>query len=185
MNCSDFVTRFSEYVDGTASSSEMRAMDEHLTGCASCSRYRTVVEHGAQLLRSLPAPELRDDFEPRLQHRLFHVHEERLSSDAATSRTPALTVLGIAVVLAAVAWSPVLRGSAPEVELAPIVVDRAPSPVRIRLASVQARGALEIRRVPDLEADLWDDTRLYEYSPLSRRYDSDLRFRTVAGVVPP
>ncbi len=174
MNCSDFVARFTDYVDDAAPPALVQAMEEHLDGCVSCRRYQAVVEHGAELLRSLPAPELREDFEPRLQHRLYHVQEELTLSTHATSRTPALTVFAIAVLLTAVAWSPLLREGAPVVELEPIVVNRAPPAPRIRPAALQAR-AIEPRVAPTLDAGLWEDTRLYEYSPLSRRYQSELR----------
>jgi anti-sigma factor RsiW len=182
MNCSEFVSRFTDYVDGAAPAGDVLAMEEHLRGCESCRRYKNVVEHGAQLLRSLPAPELREDFEPRLQHRLYHVLEERSPSEAAASRAPALTVFGIAVLLTAVAWSPLLRGSAPIVELEPIVVDRAPSAPSVRPVSTQRRP-LELRAEPALAGGLWDDTRLYEYTPLSRRYQDELRMRQV-GLAP-
>ncbi|HUP53124.1 MAG TPA: zf-HC2 domain-containing protein [Longimicrobiales bacterium] len=182
MNCSEFVSRFTDYVDGTALAGDVQAMEEHLGGCESCRRYKTVVEHGAQLLRSLPAPELREDFEPRLQHRLYHVLEERSIPETVTSRAPALTVFGIAVLLTAVAWSPLLRGSAPVVELEPIIVDRAPSTLRVRPVSTERRP-LELRAEPELAGGLWDDTRLYEYTPLSRRYEDDLRTRQV-GLAP-
>jgi anti-sigma factor RsiW len=181
MNCSEFVGRFTDYVDGDAAPEDVGAMEEHLGGCESCRRYKTVVEHGAELLRSLPAPELREDFEPRLQHRLYHVLEERAVSEHATSRTPAFAVFGIAVLLTAVAWSPLLKGSAPVVQLEPIVVDRAPATPRVRPVGAQRRP-LELRATPALDLGLWDDTRLYEYSPLSRRYD-DLRTRQV-GLAP-
>lgn len=181
MNCSEFVARFTDYVDGDAPPADVEAMEEHLGGCESCRRYRTVVEHGAALLRSLPAPELQEDFEPRLQHRLYHVQEERSLSEHATSRTPAFAVFGIAVLLTAVAWSPLLRGSAPVVQLEPIVVDRAPTAPRVRPVNGERRP-LELRPAPALDAGLWEDTRLYEYSPLSRRYD-DLRTRQV-GLAP-
>ena len=181
MNCSEFVARFTDYVDGDAPPEDVGAMEEHLGGCESCRRYKTVVENGAALLRSLPAPELREDFEPRLQHRLYHVHEERSLSEHATSRTPAFAVFGIALLLTAVAWSPLLRGSAPVVQLEPIVVDRAPVAPRIRPVSTQRRP-LQLRSEPALDEGLWDDTRFYEYTPLSRRYD-DLRPRQV-GLAP-
>jgi hypothetical protein len=93
-----------------------------------------------------------------------------------------LTVFGIAILLTAVAWSPLLRGSAPVVHLDPIVVDRAPSTFRIRPVTNERRP-LELRAVPALDGGLWDDTRLYEYSPLSRRYEADLRTRRV-GLAP-
>jgi anti-sigma factor RsiW len=178
MTCSDFVARFTDFSDGDAPPEDVRAMQEHLAGCESCRRYKTVVEHGAELLRALPTPELRDDFEPRLQHRLYHVQEERYLEGAATSRAPALTVLGIAVVLTAVAWSPLLWGGAPVVELDPIVVDHAPPRLQVRPASMGPR-AFDARTAPGLDGGLWEDTRLYEYSPLSRRYGDDPRTRQV------
>jgi anti-sigma factor RsiW len=177
MNCSEFISRFTDYVDGDVPPPDVEAMEGHLSGCESCRRYKTVVEHGAALLRSLPAPELREDFEPRLQHRLYHVQEERSVPEHVTSRTPAFAVFGIAVLLTAVAWSPLLRENAPVVQLDPIVVDRAPVAPRARPLGPQRRP-LELRIAPVLDEGLWDDTRLYEYSPLSRRYD-DLRLRQV------
>lgn len=145
-------------------------MEAHLAHCESCRRYHRVLEDGSSLLRSLPKPELREDFAPRLQHRLYHVQEERSLSEHATSGAPALTVLGIAVLLAAVAWAPMLRGSAPVVQLAPIVVDRAPP----RLPAIPPSplgtqvGSRADRDLDDV--DLWGDTRLYEYSSLRRQY---------------
>jgi anti-sigma factor RsiW len=178
MDCPEIISRFSDYLDGSTPSDELREMEAHLAGCESCRRYKSVLEHGASLLHTLPRAELREDFGQRLQHRLFHVHDERSLSEHVMSGAPALTVLGIAVLLTAVAWAPMLRGSAPLVQLAPIVVDRAP-------ARLQAPSASWIRvpmREPDdrdLDADLWDDARLYEYSQLHRRYQGDAQTRQV------
>ena len=77
MNCSELIASFTDYIDGSAPSHEVRAMEEHLLGCDSCRRYKAVLEHGSTLLQSLPSEELREDFAPRLQHRLYHVQEER------------------------------------------------------------------------------------------------------------
>ena len=70
MNCSEVVARFSEYLDGTVSEADRAAIDRHLGDCEACVRYRDVLVHGAALLRQLPAPELGEDFAPRLRHRL-------------------------------------------------------------------------------------------------------------------
>jgi len=166
MDCSNLIDRFTDYLDGSAATEEIRAMEAHLAGCPSCRRYKVVLENGASLLRSLPKAELRDDFAPRLQHRLYHVQEERSLSEHAASGAPALAVFGIAVLLAAVAWAPLLRGSAPVVELQPIVVDRAPTRV-----SPRTDGIMNVRSVDDpvLDRNLWDGATLYEYSQLGRR----------------
>jgi anti-sigma factor RsiW len=182
MDCSELIARYTDYIDGSAASDEVRAVESHLAVCDSCRRYKTVLEHGSSLLQSLPPVELREDFNPRLQHRLYHVHENRSLSDQVTSGAPAFTVLGIAVLLTAVAWAPMLRSSAPMVRLEPIVVDRAPR----RLPTVPAgwfqvppRGTTE----EELDADLWDDARLYEYSQLNRRNPGDAQPRQV-GLAP-
>src|SRR5690606_17039762 len=109
MNCSDFVARSSDYFDGSAPAEDMGAMEEHLRGCASCTRYKAVYEQGTSLLRDLPEPEIGEDFEPRLRHRLFHVDDRRALIDNSGSAAPALSVLSLAVLLTAVAWSPLLR----------------------------------------------------------------------------
>jgi anti-sigma factor RsiW len=160
------MARSSEYFDGSASAWDMARMEEHLRDCTSCGRFKAVYEQGASLLRSLPEPELGEDFEPRLRHRLFHVADHRALIDNSGSATPALTVLGLAVLLSFIAWSPLLRAEPPVVELAPIVVDhvRAPAPA--------ARGLPGSSAVvfSALGQGLWDDARLYEYTRLSKRY---------------
>lgn len=153
-------------------------MEAHLAGCDSCRRYQVVLQHGASLLQSLPSAELREDFGPRLQHRLYHVQEERSLTEQVASGAPALTVFGIAVLLAAVAWAPTLRASAPVVELPPIVVDRAPRTAPPSGGPVGVPAARR-REAGSLDGNLWDDARLYEYSPLSRRYQGDPQPRQV------
>jgi predicted anti-sigma-YlaC factor YlaD len=181
MNCTEFVARFSDFEDGTVSSADLAVMEEHLSDCVSCRRYRAVVERGAALLRALPVPELQEDFVPRLQHRLYRA-QETVVAEPTASRTPAVAVFGVAVLLTVMAWSPLLLGTPPVIELAPIVVDRAPaSPSPARAASARDRP-LELWREPGLDVGLWEDTRLYEYSALSRRYERSLATRQVGLV---
>jgi anti-sigma factor RsiW len=179
MDCTSFVARFTDYLDGALSPADARAMAEHLDGCGSCLRYKTVVEHGRSLLLALPAPELREDFSSRLEHRLLHVADERALPDDVASRAPALAVLGAAVLLTVVAWSPVLIGGVPVVQLAPIVVDHAPAPQSSLPVSKAAYPAADPDLLPELDRQIWEDMRLYEYSPLSRRYPESARTRQV------
>jgi anti-sigma factor RsiW len=170
MNCTEFVHCFSEYHDGTASETRIREAEDHLSWCPRCRRYHEVFARGVALLRSLPAPDVREDFVPRLQHRLYHVDEDAALHRHTSSGTTALTVLGVALLLTAVAWSPTFRQGAPVVELAPIVVSRPPAS-RMRPVTF---SALSTRRpVSNVgTSGLWDDAHalLFEYSRLARRY---------------
>lgn len=176
MNCTEVVDRFSEYLDGTSPEADVAAIERHLESCDQCVRYHNVLVHGTELLRKLPEPELRADFEPRLRHRLYHVDDERVLRDHAASGTSAVTVLGIAILLTAVAWSPALLTRAPVVHLAPIVVDRAPTRSPYRPASTPP-GMFSTKTEPDLDDPLWQGQLIYDYSELRRRYDPRARVR--------
>ncbi len=182
MNCTEVVQRFTDYLDGAMPLEERDAVEEHLGGCSSCGRYRTVVERGATLLRALPPPELREDFEPRLRHRIYHVDDER-ALGAHQSATPALTVLGIAILLTALAWAPLITGGGRDVMLEPIVVDRAPRDAgRLLPALLTPPGAFSTKTPSHLDDGLWENTLLYEYSALYQRYGQRGHVRRVADV---
>jgi len=177
MDCTTFVAHFTDYLDGALTHAEGRAMEEHLESCGSCLRYKNVVEHGRSVLQSLPAPELAEDFSSKLESRLFRSAEIDPSDDVA-SRAPALAVLGIAIVLTVVAWAPLLIGGSPVVQLQPIVVDHAPAPLR-PLPTALARQSDPSEGLGEGDSRLWEDMRLYEFSPLSRRYPETARTRQV------
>lgn len=180
MNCSDVVTRFTDYLDGVSPPAEQTAIEEHLRYCSRCVRYRNVLVHGAELLRALPEPQLRDDFEPRLRHRLYHVDDERALAPHPSSRTPAMTVLSIALLLTAVAWSPTLFMRAPTVELPVIVVDDPPARGSARPVSVTPSGVFSSTESrSDLSGGLWANQLIYDYSPLSQRYERRSSVRRV------
>ena len=113
-----------------------------------------------------------------MEHRLFHLEDENtLARAAGASAVPVLTAVGVAVVLAIVAWSPTLKRSTVQVDLAPIVVSGPPSPQ-------PAFPALTGRFIPrepvlDLQKGLWSDPNalLYEYSPMRQRYRAEGRLR--------
>ena len=171
MTCSEYVERFSDLFDGTASREVVREADEHLSACAKCRRYRHVFERGAELLRTLPAPEVHEDFAPRLQHRIYHVDQDEVLRRHTNSGATGLAVLGMAILLTAVAWAPLMRPSAPMVVLEPIVVNT-PPPARARPSVASFSAFAGSRRTPVAQAGLWGDARtvLFEYSRLARRY---------------
>jgi anti-sigma factor RsiW len=181
MNCTEVVDRFSDYLDGTASEADVSAIEGHLAECGTCVRYHNVLVHGTQLLRKLPEPEFREDFEPRLRHRLYHVDDERLIRDHAASGASAFTVLGIAILLTAVAWSPTLLSRAPVVQLAPIVVDRAPTRSPFVPAS-SPPGMFSTKRQPDIDDPLWEGQLLYDFTPLRQRYQPRAQLRRVGQI---
>lgn len=172
MTCSEFVEGFSEYYDGTAPDAFVEEAEAHLAECETCSRYRHVMARGAELLRSLPTPEVNEDFAPRLQHRLYHVDEDAALRAQTSSGTTAFAVAGMAVLLTAAAWSPALRATAPTVELAPIVVSRPPSPMRLRASRMYSARISASPTAATLERDLWEDAPglLFHHSPLYQRY---------------
>jgi len=180
MNCSQVVAHFTDYLDGTASDEVAVAIEDHLTECPTCVRYKNVLEHGSELLRRLPEPALREDFGPRLQHRLFHVDSERLVRANGSSGAPAMTVLAIAVLLTTIAWSPTFFSGAPVVQLEPIVVDRAPNRSAVRPANATPPGTFSSKSEADLAGGLWANTLLYDYTPLSQRYEQRARARRAA-----
>lgn len=172
MTCKDFLRSFSDYRDGLVPEPSLRDVEAHMEACPTCRQYARVVEAGMKVLRSEPPMELAEDFDQRLRHRLYHVDEEVALLGHANSGATALAVLSIALVLTAVAWSPMLRPSAPMVELAPIVVSDPPAPLRLRPARAYPFGPSRTRVPRERARGLWDDahTLLFEYSPISQRY---------------
>lgn len=172
MTCTQFVEGFSEYYDGTAPEAFVAEAEAHLASCASCRRYRHVLERGAELLRSLPAPEVAEDFGPRLQHRLYHVDQDSVLRTHTSSGTTALSVLGMAVLLTAVAWSPALRATAPTVELEPIVVSGPPTPAPMRLRPASLHTTRFATSPGSGARGLWDNASvlLFQHSRLYQRY---------------
>lgn len=176
MTCSEFIERFSDWFDGVGDAEFMKDAETHLGGCCSCKRYVEVVERGSELIRSAPPLNVSQDFYPRLRHRIFHIEDaEVLSRGSVGSATNAITILGMAVLITVVAWSPVMLSS-PEVELAPIVVSPPSSKRPIGLRPAPVRLSTGGRALPDprlgSEAFLWQHPHalLLRYSELYGRY---------------
>lgn len=171
MTCSEFVERFTEFFDGEGPEEFRADAEAHVESCSRCRRYHEVMVQGSAILRSLPEAEVSEDFKPRLQHRLYHVDDEAVLGAHTASGATVLTVLGMSMLLTALAWSPALRPTAPVVELPPIVVSE--PPLRLRPVNALPLGAAILRPAwARRGTDLWDDAQalLYEYSPLQQRY---------------
>ena len=171
MTCAEFVDRFTDFLDGEGPEDLRAETEEHLASCTRCRRYHDVMTAGRAVLRSLPEAQVAEDFQPRLQHRLYHVDDEVALSGHRASGTTALTVLGMAVLLTTLAWAPALRPSIPVVALQPLVVSD--PPVRLRPVNALPMGGAMLRPTfGQTGTGLWDDAQalLYEYSPLQQRY---------------
>ena len=155
-----------------------------MAACGKCARYQEVVSRSVALLQVMPRAELAESFRPRLQHRLFHLDDGgAVARPGRGSATPAVTVLGMAILLTAVAWSPTIGSGVPEVELPAIVVSGPPlldpllDPLFDQLFDPDAAGPRPVSSgVPSpsglFPGGLWSDAKslLYEYSPMSERY---------------
>jgi hypothetical protein len=140
-----------------------------MAACGKCARYREVVSRSVALLHAMPKAELAESFRPRLEHRLFHLDDGGLVAHPGRgSAISAMTVLGMAILLTAVAWSPRIRSTVPEVHLPAIVVS---GPPPAPLLGPDVLGPTPVSS--DLfTGGLWSDAEdlLYEYSPMSERY---------------
>jgi hypothetical protein len=105
---------------------------------------------------------------------LLHLEDENALARAATaSAVPVLTAVGMAIILAIVAWSPTLGRSTAQVELAPIVVSDPPFRESAFVAGTGSFTPWE--PALSLEKGLWSDPNalLYEYSPMRERYRAE------------
>ncbi len=169
MNCSEFLSRFSEFYDAPHGAPVRKEAEDHIAACGKCARYLEVVTRSVALLHSMPRAELAESFRPRLQHRLFHLDDGgSVARPGRGSATPAVTVLGMAILLTAVAWLPKIGGGVPEVDLPAIVVSGPPRPEFLFEPDGPRLTPVSSGLFP---GGLWSDAEnlLYEYSPMSER----------------
>ena len=73
MDCKEYLSRFSEFMDGMTEADLSNEMEAHRSTCPGCDRYSATLETGRSLLQSLPSLDVPPDFRPRLDHRIFHL----------------------------------------------------------------------------------------------------------------
>jgi hypothetical protein len=146
-----------------------------------------VIERGRELFRSSPAVRVGGDFYPRLKHRLFHMEDaDALARGSAGSATTAVTILGMAVLLTLVAWSPLIRAADQKAERTAPAASRPategglglrPRPITFSMNS--ARFSPHFERTPQ---DLWErpEVLLWEHSPLFEGYGQTGGLRRVS-----
>lgn len=175
MTCSEFIRHFSDHIDATGSDEIREAAARHRDSCAGCRRYEEVFLQGRSLLAaSLDEVSVDDDFHPRLQHRLYHVDDERALARSTAGFHPSALVLGAAAMVAVLLGIPMVFEPDPEVELSPIVVSvPAPRPLGLRMPLPSLMPASLSPAALELDGnDLWRQSAalFYEYAPARARY---------------
>lgn len=175
MTCDEFIEAFSDLVDETGSEKLRAEALRHRDACADCRRYEEVYRGGLRLLETeIDEIEVSEDFHLRLQHRLFHVDDERALARSRAGVAPSSMVLGAAAVMAALLAVPPFFEPDPEVELSPIVVSvpsSLPAGLRVPLPTFLpaslSPSTLELRG-----DDLWRQPAalFYPYAPVRARY---------------
>lgn len=121
VDCSEFLEGYSDFRDGLLDAARTESWRAHLAACGSCRRYDRVVRSGTEVVRGLPTLEPSHDFLARLQHRIFHIEEERHSFGRDSSSVSVPLIALIAGVIGASAWFPLMRREPAVVTLPPVV----------------------------------------------------------------
>ncbi len=172
MTCSEFLERFSDFHDGDGSLPDRGAFVRHLEGCPSCRRYERVLVRGVAVLREADALEPRGDFRDRLRHSLYRLDEERRRSSLPRDGAGPLAIAAVGLLLALLAWSPLLRAGDPSVDL-PAIMAGGPAPTEMHplFRHLDQELAPVTRAAPTRNAVLWSHSNalLLEHSPLRAR----------------
>lgn len=177
MECQQFLSRFSEFIDGRTGALVSRKMEAHREACEGCRRYAKTVEAGIKLLRDAPSPEFSPDFRARLDHMIFHVEDgASIARQSLGSGATLFSVLAVAVLVSISAWAPRVNQGETYLELPPILVAEPEDPhFTPRPPPPSFRRNLAIFTTAEFQDGIWGDPHeiLREYSPiLDGRRDS-------------
>ena len=153
--CRKFLAGYSEYRDGRLDTGGRSFFIGHMARCSTCRRYDRVIRRGVQVLRepveAATAPSL-SMAEVRLRATAFE--RESLALGTVGSGVTLSAAVLVALLLAAVAWSPFFSGTTPEVQMPPVVAG-APPPT-----SAPAFAPIERLSPPEFgQPNLWDSVR--------------------------
>jgi len=164
MKCSDFLSGYTDLRDGELSVAEARPYDEHRSACPTCRRYDRVVSRGTDLLRAVPVEPRKEDFQARLEHSIYALHEEHRRRRMSRAGSGAMSLLATAAVVAAVMLASLIGKQDAAVDLPPLVVEGPSAP----LQSLLVRSPYPV----SVEMDLWNRSNalLYQHSSLYLRY---------------
>ncbi len=124
MQCTSFISGYTDYRDGFVSPARETAFRQHCLRCPDCGRYDRVMRSGLELLAEIPQPESPDDFMTRLQHRLYNVDQGVVDKNS-NRLLGSAALIGVATVgVLALFWLPFAASVPVEWELAPVAVEK-------------------------------------------------------------
>ena len=183
MTCSDFLARYTDFRDGGLSLEAAGRCGDHLQSCPACRRYDEVVSRGTDLLRAMPGAEPPEDFQARLQHSIYSLHEERRRQRILRGGSGAMSVVAMTAIVATLVLVPVFWESDAVVELPPIVVAEPAAvvaePAATAVATPSDRMPSAVVSAPFEQVELWTQSNalLYQRSSLYLRYrEPDLSY---------
>jgi hypothetical protein len=106
-SCDQLRDRHSDFIDGLLRPEEMAELQAHIDECDACARYDRVLRNGLSLVRDLSEVRPSDDFEHRLQHRLFHLQDDEMLHGRGPFAS-FTSAAAIAAILGVVTWTAVL-----------------------------------------------------------------------------
>lgn len=160
--CRAFLDRYSDYRDGRLDDLGRSRFIGHMAECGPCRRYDRVVRRGVDVLRKAPQGVPRRRLSVGDVRRLATAFErESLALGTAGSGVTLAAATLVALLLAAVAWSPFLSRHTPDVRMPPVVAGAPPVPVAPSVSLSETRAS-EFR-----QSDLGDIFRsmLFELGP--------------------
>ena len=152
--CRNFLVGYSEYRDGHLASEDRSFFVGHMARCSSCRRYDRVIRRGVQVLREPVAASAMSSLSTaEVRFRATAFERESLALGTAGSGVTLSAAVVVALLLAAVAWSPYFSGT-PEVEMPPVVAGAPATTVAPAIAPLERLSPPGVG-----QSDLWDSVR--------------------------
>jgi|TARA_B110000014_G_C20112838_1_gene586716 hypothetical protein len=164
MKCWEFVEKFVEFEDAQDDAPIRKTGEEHLLQCEKCRRYSAVVSEGLLILKEMPPEELPEKFWASLEHRIFHVRDEKMLKGHLHSSVKNFAIACSFILIAFfISNSYMSNDLGPDIELPAIIVSKSSDGFRV---------SPEIPTKTMFVNRFWSDINglMYEYSTMSERY---------------
>ena len=167
--CRKFLDRYSEYRDGRLDTEARSSFVGHMARCSSCRRYDRVIRRGVRVLREPVAASSAATMSiAEVRFRATAFERESLALGAAGSGVALSAAAVVALLLAAIAWSPFFAGTTPEVDMPPVVAGAPPPPGTPSFAPLEIRSPLYLE-----QPDRWDSVRSFVEEGFGRVKESE------------